>query len=210
VVDHLMEQGTYLSFISTQPTGPALAEQFLSSIQADHGYLHSQQYVNLGYLPGESAGLLSFMIAPKQIIPLAFNGSNAWDSPPLAGVESVADFRMILVITDDPNTAKIWIEQVGARLQGTPLTMVVSAQAEPLIQPYFRTSPRQLDGYVAGVIDSMNYEQLTARPNMASKIWLPFNTGIIISVGIIFIGGLANGVLSLFSQRRAKLIGENQ
>ena len=208
VVDHLMEQGTYLSFVSTQPTGPALAEQFISSTQAEHGYIHSQKYVNLGYLPGESAGLLSFMIAPKQIIPLAFNGSNAWDSPPLIGVETIADFKMILVITDDPNTAKIWIEQVGTRLEGTPLTMVVSAQVEPLIQPYFRSSPRLLDGYVAGVIDSMNYEQLSARPNLAGKIWLPFNTGIIISVGIIFISGLANGVLSLFSQRRSKLIGE--
>ncbi|MEJ2446376.1 MAG: hypothetical protein P8Y37_00320 [Anaerolineales bacterium] len=210
VVDHLMEQGTYLSFVSTQPTGPALAEEFLSSTQAEHGYLHNQKYVNLGYLPGESAGLLSFLIAPKQIIPLAFNGSNAWDSPPLRGVNSIADFRMIMVITDDPNTAKTWIEQVKTRLGGTPLTMVVSAQVEPLIQPYFRSSPRMLDGYVAGVIDSMNYEQLSARPNLASKIWLPFNTGIIISVGIIFIGGLANGVLSLFSQRRTKLVGENQ
>lgn len=210
VVDHLMEQNTYLSFVSTQPTGPALAENFLSSTQAEHGYLHNQKYVNLGYLPGESAGLLSFMIAPKQIIPLAFNGSNAWDSPPLSGVNSIADFKMIMVITDDPNTAKTWIEQVKTRLGGTPLTMVVSAQVEPLIQPYFRSSPRMLDGYVAGVIDSMNYEQLSARPNLASKIWLPFNIGIIISVGIIFIGGLANGVLSLFSQRRTKLVGEKQ
>ncbi|MFN2112571.1 MAG: hypothetical protein ACK2TT_05600, partial [Anaerolineales bacterium] len=58
VVDHLMEQGTYLSFVSTQPTGPALAEEFLTSTQAKHGYLHSQKYVNLGYLPGESSGLL--------------------------------------------------------------------------------------------------------------------------------------------------------
>jgi hypothetical protein len=125
-------------------------------------------------------------------------------------VDTIADFKMILVITDDPNTAKIWIEQVGTRLEGTPLTMVVSAQVEPLIQPYFRSSPRLLDGYVAGVIDSMNYEQISARPNLASKVWLPFNTSIIISVGIIFISGLANGVLSLFSQRRSKLIGENQ
>jgi hypothetical protein len=156
----------------------------------------------LGYLPGESAGLLSFVIAPKQIIPLAFDGSNAWDSPPLISIDSIGDFKMILVITDDPNTAKIWIEQVGTRLDETPLTMVVSAQVEPLIQPYFRTSPRQLSGYLAGIIDSMNYEVLTERPFLANKNWLPFNLGIVISVGIIFVGGLANGVLSLFSRRK--------
>ncbi len=210
VVDHLMEKGTYLSFVSTQPTGPVLAEQFLASTQAEHGYLHTQKYINLGYLPGESAGLLSFTISPKQIIPLAFDGSNAWDSPPLINVNSISDFSMILVITDDPNIAKIWIEQVGTQLEDTPLTMVVSAQVEPLIQPYFKSSPQPLAGYVAGIIGSMNYEQLTESPNLASKIWLPFNVGIVISVGIIFIGGLANGVLSIFSQRRTRLLGDTR
>ncbi|MCJ7716075.1 MAG: hypothetical protein MUO54_06100, partial [Anaerolineales bacterium] len=208
VVDHLMERGAYLSFVSTVPTGPALAEHFLMTTQEEHQYLHTQQYINLGYLPGESAGLLSFIIAPQKIIPLAFDGSNAWGAPPLVKVNSINDFELILVITDDPNTAKTWIEQVGTILEDTPLTMVVSAQVEPLIQPYFRSSPQLLSGYVSGVIGGMNYEQLLGRPNLASKIWLPFNLGIIITVGTIFISGLANGVLSLFSRHRTKAVGD--
>ncbi|NOQ38850.1 MAG: hypothetical protein GQ562_00890 [Anaerolineales bacterium] len=208
VVDHLMEQGTYLSLVSTQPTGPVLAEYFLTTTQEKHGYIHNQQYINLGYLPGESAGLVSFVIAPKKIIPLAFDGSNAWGSPPLVNVDSISDFAMILVITDDPNTAKNWIEQVGTQLDDTPLNMVVSAQAEPLIQPYFRASPQLLSGYVSGVIHSLNYEHLREQPNLANAAWLPYNIGIIITVGTMFIGGLANGVLSLFSRRRTRQIGE--
>jgi hypothetical protein len=208
VVDHLMEQDTYLSFISTQPTGPALADHFLATTQGKHDYIHTQHYINLGYLPGESAGLLSFVIAPKKIIPLAFDGSNAWGSPPLLKVDTINDFAMVLVITDDPDTAKIWIEQVGTILEDTPLNMVVSAQAEPLIQPYFRSSPQLLKGYVSGIIDSMNYEQLLNRPNLATTAWLPFNLGIIITVGTIFIGGLANGVLSLFSRHRSRVAGD--
>lgn len=208
VVDHLMKQGTYLSLISTQPTGPALAEHFLTTTQEKHKYIHTQQYINLGYLPGESAGLLSFVIAPKKIIPLAFDGSNAWGSPPLVDVNSINDFAMILVITDDPDTAKIWIEQVGTILEDTPLNMVVSAQAEPLIQPYFRSSPQLLKGYVSGIIDSVNYEQLLDRPNLATTAWVPFNMGIIITVLIIFIGGLANGVMSLFSRHRSRAAGD--
>jgi hypothetical protein len=209
VVDHLMEREVYLSFVSTHPTGPALAEHFLISTQEENNYKHSQQYVNLGYLPGESAGLLSFVIAPKKIIPLAFDGSNAWESPPLKNVNNIEDFRMVIIITDDPNTAKIWIEQVGTILNDTPLNMIVSAQVEPLIQPYFRTSPQLLSGYVAGVVDSMKYEHLQRQANFAHKIWLPFNVGIIITVSTVFIGGLANGVLSLFSRHRAKRTGES-
>ena len=208
VVDHLMEKDTNLTLLSTEPTGPALAEYFLETTQARHGYLHTQQYINLGFLPGGSAGLLSFIVAPEQIIPLAFDGSNAWGSPPLENVSSIQDFAMILVITDDPNTAKIWIEQVGTVLTDTSLTMVVSAQVEPLIQPYFRSSPQLVSGYVSGVIDSINYEGITQRPNLATERWLPFNIGIIISVSTIFIGGLANGVLSLFSRHRTRRQGE--
>jgi len=210
IVDHLMKQGTYLSFISTQPTGPALADHFLATTQEKHDYIHTQHYINLGYLPGESAGLLSFVIAPKKIIPLAFDGSNAWGSPPLLKVDSINDFALVLIITDDPDTAKIWIEQVGTILKDTPLNMVVSAQAEPLIQPYFRSSPQLVKGYVSGIIDSMNYEQLLNRPNLATTAWLPYNLGIIITVGTIFIGGLANGVLSLFSRHRSRAAGENK
>ena len=210
VVDHLMKQGAYLSFVSTQPTGPALAEHFLITTQEKHDYKHNQQYINLGYLPGESAGLVSFLIAPKQIIPLAFDGSNAWGSPPLVNVNSIEDFEMILVITDDPNTAKIWIEQLAPNLEDTPITMVVSAQAEPLIQPYFRSSPQYLSGYVSGIIDSMNYESLLGAPNLATKSWIPFNSGIIVTVSTIFIGGLANGFLSLFSRHRSRKTGDKK
>ena len=208
VVDHIMSQGAYLSFISTQPTGPALAEYFLLSTQSEHDYRHNLEYINLGYLPGESAGLLSFLIAPKKIIPLAFDGSNAWGSPPLMNVNSINDFGMILVITDDPDTAKIWIEQVGVYLVDTPLMMVVSAQVEPLIQPYYLSSPQLLSGYVAGVVDSMNYESLLNKPNLATISWLPFNVGILVAVGTIFISGLANGFLSLFARHRSRQKGD--
>jgi len=115
---------------------------------------------------------------------------------------------MILVITDDPNTAKIWIEQVGTVVKEGTLNMVISAQAEPLIQPYFRASPQYLSGYVSGVIDGLNYENLRDQPNLAYATWLPFNVGIIITVGTMFIGGFANGRLSLFALHRARQIGE--
>jgi len=210
VISHLMEQGTYLSLISTKPTGPALGEYFLRSTQSEFDYRSSQQYVNLGYLPGEAAGLLSFVRAPKQIIPLAYDGSNAWGAPPLVAVERLADFETVLVITDDPNSAKIWIEQVEPYLLNTPLVMIISAQAEPLVRPYYQSNPQPVDGYAAGIIDSMNYERLNSSPGSAHSIWLPFNIGIVIGAGTIFIGGMANGILALFTQHRTRDRGDSQ
>ncbi|MDZ7844234.1 MAG: hypothetical protein U5K99_05490 [Anaerolineales bacterium] len=196
VIDHLISQGVYISMISTQPTGPALAEYFIQTTQVKHEYAPGLNYINLGYLPGGAAGLLSFTIEPTKIIPLAFNGSNAWDSPPLAEVNAINDFSLILIITDDPTTAKIWVEQV--QTSSTPdMGMIVSAQAEPLIQAYYHTSPRQISGYVAGVLGGYAYEQLSENPNLANTAWLPYNLGIILAAAVIFVGGLANGILTL-------------
>lgn len=207
VIDHLMSRRAYLSFISTQATGPTLAEYFLQTTQADHEYTHGLEYLNLGYLPGGAAGLLSFSIAPQTIIPLAFDGSNAWDSPPLENVDSINDFSLILILTEDPTTAKLWIEQVQTA-STPPMGMVVSAQTEPLIQPYFQTTPRQVSGYVAGILGGYAYENLTGEPHLANAAWLPFNTGILITASAIFIGGLANGILTLYRGQRE--IGEGE
>ena len=62
---------------------------------------------------------------------------------------------MVLVITDDADTARGWIEQVQPKLvdplSPTPMTMVVSAQAEPLVYPSYLPFPKQVDGLVSGI-----------------------------------------------------------
>ena len=86
----------------------------------------------------------------------------------------------------------------------TQLAMIVSAQAEPLIRPYFETSPQQIDGYVAGIFGGYAYERLTAETGLANQSWLPFNLGIVVTAGTIFIGGLANGILVLYREQQSK------
>ncbi len=209
-VDHLMDNKTYLSLISTHPTGPALAENFLQTEMGSHEYRSGQHYVNLGYLPGDAAGLLSFVFSPKEVISLAYNGSNAWEAPPLLNVNRLDDYKLVLVITDDPNNAKLWIEQIEPYLGSTPLGMIISAQVEQLILPYYQTIPQPLNGYAAGIVDGMKYELLQGEPGPSHQNWLSYNIGIIISVGTIFISGLANGFLTLFTQHRRQQSGEDQ
>lgn len=204
VVDHLLSQKSYLALVSTQPTGPSLAEYFISRTQAEHDYQHGKDYINLGYIPGQAAGVLSFSIDPKEIVPIAFNGANAWGSPPLKEVESLSDFALILIITDDPTTARIWIEQIKPYISKSKVGMVVSAQAEPLVRPYYETSPQQISGLVAGLPGGRIYEGLAEKPNLSSGLLFPLNVGIIVTVLTVFIGGLANGIFNLLKQQRNK------
>jgi hypothetical protein len=77
----------------------------------------------------------------------------------LENINALADFTLVVVITDDPDVARSWIEQVEPELDDTPLIMVLSAQAKPLVYPYFTSVPKQVNGIVSGVVGGAFYER---------------------------------------------------
>jgi hypothetical protein len=192
VIDHLMSRGAYLTFVSTSPTGPALAEHFIASVQAKHLYSSGNQYVNLGYVPGGASGLLGFVQMPQKIKPLSFDGFDPWVTNPLAGIHSLANFKLVVVITDNPDIARSWIEQVQPRLQDTPFVAIVSAQVEPILHPYVGNDQASVQGMVGGIIGGAAYEQHTGMPSLAREYWDAFNFGLITSIILILIGGIVN------------------
>jgi hypothetical protein len=212
VVDHLMLRGAYLTLVSTSPTGPIVAERFLAVTQSDHNYASGQQYVNLGYIPGGAAGLLSFAESPQRILPYSLEGTSAWEGqnrqalPPLQGIERLSDFSLIMVITANPTVARTWVEQVQPFLAGdaspTPLVMVLSAQAGPLVQPYYQANPRQIQGLVTGLRDGAAYANLTGRSGLPRKYWDAFSVGLLVAGVLITIGGMASIALVVLTRLR--------
>jgi hypothetical protein len=217
VLDHIMLRGAYLTFVSTSPTGPLVAERFLSQTQSTHNYTNGEQYINMGYIPGGAAGLLSLAVSPQRTIPYTTDGVEAWEIgghnalPPLDGIGSIADFSMVLVIVDDPDVARAWVEQVQPYLTGdgleTPLVMVVSAQSEPLMRPYYEAFPQQLQGFVAGMRGGASYARLTGRVSLPSQYWDAFSAGLTVAAVLIAIGGMVN-VASILISRRDQSEGE--
>ena len=201
VVDHMMLKGAKLALLSTSPTGPALAEHFISSIQETHGYVSGNQYVNLGYVPGGVTGLGAFARNPRWVFPDTLNGEPAWDTAPLQNITGVSDFSLVVLITDNPNTARAWVEQVNPELGAVPMIALVSAQAEPMVRPYFNNQQSQLDGLVSGLTGGAAYEVMT-RPNVARTYWDAFNIVLIVAVSAILIGGFITVVSSLLAQRK--------
>jgi hypothetical protein len=209
VVDHLMIKGARLTLVSTSPTGPALAERFLSTVQGDHNYISGKQYINLGYIPGGTSGLLAFVEAPQRITPLSFDGMEAWGTLPLQGVNALSDFALALIITDNPDTARAWIEQVQPRLGNTPMVAVISAQAEPMVRPYYQNA-NQLSGFISSLSGGAAYETTTGKPKLVRTYWDAFNVGLILAIGVILIGGAINvsSVLITRSEETEQTEGE--
>ncbi len=201
VVDHMMLKGAKLVLVSTSPTGPALAERFISNVQGTHGYVSGSQYVNLGYVPGGVTGLGAFARTPQWVFPDTLNGAPAWETEPLKNIREISDFALVVLITDNPNTARAWVEQVNPELDAVPLVALVSAQAEPMVRPYFDNQQNQIDGLVSGLTGGAAYEVVT-RPNVARTYWDAFNIVLIVAVSAILIGGFITVVSTLLAQRK--------
>ncbi len=193
VVDRILTRGAHLALISTSPTGPALAEQFLHSTQAAH-LQAGVQYVNLGYLPGGPSGIYYFAGNLQEAIPQAVDGNDAWASPALQDVKQLSDFGLLLVITDNADTARSWVEQTQSAIGDTPVLMVVSAQAEPMVRPYFDSG--QVDGMVTGLTGGKTYEQTYGTTGLARHYWDAFGTGTLAAVLLILVGGAGNALLA--------------
>ena len=184
-----------LSFISTSPNGPALAERLMANTGISQAGL---PYLNLGYLPGGSAGVLGFMEAPGQIVPQA-------------DVALFSEYAALVVLTDHAESGRVWIEQLQSRRQADPaltnqpLLMAASAQAGPLLQPY--VSSRQVTGMISGLSDAARYEFVNnSRPGLARSYWDTFGIGLMMSVALIIIGSL----WSVFTGMRARRANAEQ
>ncbi len=207
VLSQLMKKNAYLALVGTSPAGPALAENSLHSASSNvaGNAAAYKNYANLGYVPGGTLGLLGLATAPRNLLPYALDGSNVWAGAALKPVTAVKDFAAVVVITNDPDTARMWIEQVGPQLQqaGTPLLFIASAQAEPLIRPYYQAVPAQVQGLIGGLIGGLAYAQAVGnyQPN---GTWDAFSAGITISILIILIGSIAGVVMKLLPAGKKK------
>jgi hypothetical protein len=201
VIDNIMLRGARLVFVSTTPTGPIQAEHYLDTVQSQHTYIRGMDYVNLGYIPGGISGLQAFAQNPQRILPTTLDGKPAWETELLKNLSDIADFSMLLVITDDPNLARGWIEQVQPALDGVPLITVVSAQVEPMVRPYYDSYQAQIDGLISGLTGGASYEVIS-QPNLARSYWDSFNMTLIVAICSVLIGGVINIITDLNARRK--------
>ena len=187
-----------LSFLSTSPSGSALAERLMTNTNINQpspnglGYNSGEHYFNLGYLPGGAAGVLEFIEAPQVAMPSS-------------SLARLSDYSAIVVLTDHAESGRVWVEQLqnhkqaNLALASQPLLMVSSAQAAPLLQPY--VSSGQITGMINGLSDAARYEFINnSRPGIAREYWDTFGVGLMLAIAAIMLGSL----WSLFTGIRAR------
>jgi len=130
----------------------------------------------------------------------------AWTSAPLEGVTSFSQFAALVLITDSADAARTWIEQTESARGNIPFVVISSAQAAPMIQPYYDS--QQVKGVVSGLYGGAVFEQNNAgRPGTARSYWDAYSVGMLLAMSLVLGGGLWNLALGLrdrVSAREAK------
>ena len=168
------------SVLSTSPTGAALADRFF----AKSDLIQSDRVTNLGYLPGESSGILSFAMRPRGV----------------QNVNAFSDYALVILLTDRAESARAWVEQTDGYRNGRPLVVVSSAQAAPMIQPYLISG--QVNGLLSGLRDGAAFEGLSGQAGVARRYWDAYNLSLLVVVTLIFLGGMWNLILGLRARRQ--------
>lgn len=188
LVDHLLLlRHPALALISTSPTGAVLGERLLSGVLAARDYQPGVGYVNLGYLPGGLAGVRAFSENPVAAVPLAADSGPAWDTTALGGIRRLSDFAAVIVITDSLESGRVWIEQTAGQRGQTPMVVVSSAQAGPVLLPYADSG--QIAGMVAGLNGAAGAEMANGGlPGFVRRYWDAYTLGLYSAALLILLG----------------------
>lgn len=191
VLEHLMLRNSPMAVLSTNPIGSTLLDQMLAqSQQVVSAYDLTNNVVRFGYLAGGSVGIQSLVANIRTTLPFTANLMDAWNTPSLQKVNNLSDFSALVIITDDADSGRYWVEQVQPFLNGIPLILVTSAQAAPMLQPYYGSD--QISGLVAGVNGGSAYEQIMQLPGNSSYFFGAYQVVILVIVVILLIGGLVS------------------
>lgn len=188
------------TLISTNETGSMLAERFITQSKfASGGFTYS----NLGYLPGGQLGIRAFAQDPKGISPFDINGGSAWTAETYANLQNISQFAAMVLITDNAESARVWVEQTEDVRGSLPIFVVSSAQAAPMIEPYYDSG--QIRGIIPGLYGGTVFEQFNQDlPGVAKVHWDAYSLGMLLAMMVVLAGGMWNLVLGLRERAAAR------
>lgn len=153
-----------VSILSSTPSGALLLNRLL-----DHAGISDRLDVyDLGYYPVESFsafGLANLASSNRRLI----------GRPETIKTLPADPFDGIVILADDYEGAMAWIEQFSSLSPETPIYVLVTAQAGPMLLPYWESG--QIKGMVAGIPDAAALDGDTMT---LSSRWRAYQMGVVL------------------------------
>ncbi len=155
-VAHLVHQQVGMVIVAMTPPGAVLAQEVL---QENGQAISGQHYIHLGYWPPHPASLHLLTHQPFHDIRLFDQTIRAEQTRLGQQISRFDDLDAVIVVSDDQEHIRWWIEQVGSR-HPVPILAAVSASMSPWIQPYYSAEQKQVQGMLIGLSGAAAYEAL--------------------------------------------------
>jgi hypothetical protein len=172
MLDLIVGEDLKVSLLSSSPSGSLLFYRLLDQTSGGDRLVVR----DLGYYPVESFGaygLASQIRSNWQII----------SQPEFSKRLPAEPFDGVVIMADDYDGATAWIEQLSSLAPGTPIYLIVTAQAAPLLLPYWEAG--QVNGILAGMTDAISMDGETA---MFTSRWRAYQAGILLVILLLLVG----------------------
>ncbi|MCB2214411.1 hypothetical protein KQH50_03335 [bacterium] len=173
------ERAGSMAVVSSAATGPLLSEALLAQVFEDTATIPVE---HLGYYPVESYGAYGMAAG---LTP----GPQAANLP--APAEALLDREVdgILIFSDRFEGAQSWVAQLHALSPETPLGLVVTAQAGPLMQPYVDSG--QVIGMIAGLPDAAALEGRLSETGALGHRFRAYQAGVMVVIVALLLGAVS-------------------
>ncbi len=175
--------------------GPAMVDELLTRIAAEHGKVRGVDYAFLGYKPYPAITILAMGSNYRVPFPTDYYGTAVDSIPMMRDVHNFSDVACVVSLAGG-NVADMWI-QYGNAKYGVPVALGVTGVMASDYYPYLQS--RQVFGLLPGVKGAAEYERLRGRPGEASR-GMPYQ----VTSHLLIILAMLVANIGYVAQRRAR------
>ncbi len=172
MLEPIVSGGHQAALLSSTPAGAPLFYRLLD----EKGWTGALSVRDLGFFPAESFG--AFGLANHTLSGWQIRTQPAFNKALPAG-----PFDGILILGDDYSGVMAWVEQLSTLMPDAPIVLLVSAQAGPLLLPYWESG--QVEGMISGFSEAA---ALAQDGLLLANRWRAFQVGIVMMILMLLIG----------------------
>ena len=157
LLQHVFRNNLRVIGLTLWPNGTSLAESVLAEIGRQFGKVHGQDYVFLGYAPGDANAILSMGQDLYAAFPTDYYGTKITEIPLLHSIRTLRDIPYVFSLSSGFPGLDTWYvygkEKYGFELGGGSVAVSV-----PKYYPLLQTG--QIHGLLGGLRGAAEYETL--------------------------------------------------